>query len=846
MNHTTMSNTIDFGIDLGTTNSSVALCRDGTTRVFQSVDLMQVTPSVVYVGRAGRMLTGKKAYDTWVADPQNTQAEFKRWMGFSDRLKFPASGRDMSAEELSAEVLKALRADAMRATNEEINAAVITVPAAFGSLQCEATGRAAALAGIEEAPLLQEPIAAAIAYGAGPGSRDQSWMAFDLGGGTLDIAVVSTRNDVLAVLEHQGDNRLGGKDIDSALADLLFESLGQNFALPTPQTNPERHARLRRAIIRQAEHAKIALSTVQEVPLDLFDLGEDNDGKPIELSLTIQRAQLEARIAPLIDRCLELVTRAISGARISRKQIHRLLLIGGPTQMPIIREALAAHVGAPLDFSIDPMTVVAQGAAAYATTVVRKGTGRSIASSSTERPDAAGAVRLKLSQELASGSLKSPVAGVFEDAGAVHEIQIQSHGGFWTSGFVTLQKGRFAMDVMLTDRQPSTRFIISARDKRGRVVEITPSEFSVAYMLPMAAPPLPHTVAVELTDFHGKQRYDPIFPRNTPLPAEARRSYTADQTLRPSESEATLPIKFWEIEVSEDPDERWWAGCVHVRADRIRRPIPEGSELELTIKLDASRKLTVEVFVPVLNESFVQGVYVPDPPSARTQLKDQIDICFERLRSVQASMYEADRDDLRERAVVIESQLEAIDERLHEEESRGGNLDPDATMAPTQALRRIRLQLSQLEEQLDTGVDRELIRKVRHDLNWTTNVVTENGMEADQEEVARLRLQFEKYAAANDPRGLKWVKERLYALRGPILDRTPQFWHEVLDWLRQPGRRFVNSATAQTWVNKAEDARARNDLPALREAVNAAYGMLAENRAKIEKDQSAQSGLRGA
>src|SRR4051812_31622610 len=152
-----MSDTIDYGIDLGTTNSSVALCRGGEVRVFQTTDLMNVTPSVVYVSKSGRMLVGKKAYDNWVQDPQNTQAEFKRWMGYSDRLRFPASGKELAAEELSAEVLKSLRADAERQTQERVIAAVITVPAAFGSLQCDATGKAAKLAGFEQAPLLQEP-----------------------------------------------------------------------------------------------------------------------------------------------------------------------------------------------------------------------------------------------------------------------------------------------------------------------------------------------------------------------------------------------------------------------------------------------------------------------------------------------------------------------------------------------------------------------------------------------------------------------------------------------------------------------------------------------------------------
>src|ERR1700722_6073103 len=155
-----MNSTIDFGIDLGTTNSAVALCRNGEIRIFQSNDLMNVTPSVVYISKTGRMLVGKKAYDIWVQDPDNTQAEFKRWMGFSDRLTFAASGKTMSAEELSAEVLKSLRADAGRQAQVYFSPAVTPGPAALGALQCEATGRAAKLAGFAEATLLQEPIAA--------------------------------------------------------------------------------------------------------------------------------------------------------------------------------------------------------------------------------------------------------------------------------------------------------------------------------------------------------------------------------------------------------------------------------------------------------------------------------------------------------------------------------------------------------------------------------------------------------------------------------------------------------------------------------------------------------------
>ncbi len=365
-----MNVSIDFGIDLGTTNSSIACCRRGEVRIFQTNEMMTITPSVVFIGKTGRMLVGKRAYDAWTSAPENTQAEFKRWMGFSDQLLFPACNRRMTAEELSAEVLKSLRADVLRATGEDVTASVITVPAAFGILQCDATGRAAKLAGFDEAPLLQEPIAAAIAYGASAAGSAQRWVVFDLGGGTLDIAVVSTRNGRLAVLEHQGNNRLGGKDIDRAIAErLLLPALAARFQLPDRTAQPTQYDRLFRSLVRLAEQTKIALSTVSTATVDIFDLGDDLTGTPLELSFPLERAAVEKEIAPLLDKCLDLTRRALEGARLSPADVDRVILVGGPTQMPVVRAALVFLLGDKLDYSIDPMTVVARGAALYASTL---------------------------------------------------------------------------------------------------------------------------------------------------------------------------------------------------------------------------------------------------------------------------------------------------------------------------------------------------------------------------------------------------------------------------------------------------------------------------------------------
>src|SRR5271167_1888652 len=217
-----MTNTVDYGIDLGTTNSCIARWEGGSVRVFQNNDQMNVTPSAVHILKTRRVIVGRRAYAALLTDPENVAIEFKRWMGQKDHKRFPAAQRELSAEELSAEVLKSLRDDVRRQTGTDVQTAVITVPAAFGALQCEATARAAKLAGLIEAPLLQEPIAAAIGYGIKPGSENQKWLVFDLGGGTLDIAVISTKDGRLNVLEHRGNNLLGGKDVDRLIVEQLF------------------------------------------------------------------------------------------------------------------------------------------------------------------------------------------------------------------------------------------------------------------------------------------------------------------------------------------------------------------------------------------------------------------------------------------------------------------------------------------------------------------------------------------------------------------------------------------------------------------------------------------------
>ena len=201
-----MAKYYDYGIDLGTTNSCVAKQSNSDIIVYQNLDNMNVTPSAIYMGKNGRMLVGRRAYDKVISEPENTAIEFKRLMGVQTSKHFELAEKEMTPVELSAEVLKSLRDDVYRNTNTYLNHAIITVPAAFGTIQCEDTYKAAEIAGFKSVVLLQEPIAAGIAYGAKLDSKDQYWLVFDFGGGTLDIAIISPFDGRLTVVNHEGDN----------------------------------------------------------------------------------------------------------------------------------------------------------------------------------------------------------------------------------------------------------------------------------------------------------------------------------------------------------------------------------------------------------------------------------------------------------------------------------------------------------------------------------------------------------------------------------------------------------------------------------------------------------------
>jgi molecular chaperone DnaK len=834
-----MSNTVDYGIDLGTTNSCIARWEAGAVRVFQNNDQMNVTPSAVHVLKTGRVIVGRRASGALLTDPDNVAVEFKRWMGQKDRKRFPAARRELSSEELSAEILKSLREDVRRQTGTDVVTAVITVPAAFGALQCEATARAAELAGLEEAPLLQEPIAAAIGYGARPGSANQRWLVFDLGGGTLDTAVVSTREGRLNILEHRGNNLLGGKDIDRSIVEhVLLPALEATYDLGASGPSTARSTLLPRLRIK-AEEAKIDLSTDTQVVISLFDLGKDDSGTPIDFEVSLTRGQLEALMEPLLDKCCVLAQEALAGARVTGADLDRILLVGGPTQSPLLRAMLSTRLGAPVDFSADPMTVVGRGAAVYASALER--TKRIVATST-------GCVRLKLAYEPVTVEMQCSVAGRVLDAPSGVEIKIDSESGIWTSGWMKPRDGFFETPVSLKEGDITT-FWVYVRDGQGRLLETDMPEFTIRHGLVPSAPPLPHTLSVEVLMPGGHPGLDPVFPKGTSLPAEKTVKYRATHALVPGNPDSDLAIKLWEGEYLDDPDANEWVGNLLLPNDGVPRSVPEGAEIKVTIQVNASRQMTVEAFVPHINQHFTGKIYVPqreeqDFSNLANEVGLETQQYRQRLEELERALSDETDTSTQTELEELRRDIDELDAKAPAFSGAPGKADPDDARRVVDDAKTVRGRLGSLERRL--AGHRSPLDKTQfvESIEIAAEVVSKFGSSLEKQQLPMLRRELERAASKGDDKGVQRVCEEIDGLRWRVLFKQDWFWREIFDSLRQPDTLFVDRAEARRLIVEGQVAVSTGDGEELRKVVRSLWELQPKGGAEATRERAVRSGLR--
>jgi molecular chaperone DnaK len=529
----------------------------------------------VWIDPKGAIRVGRTAKEKLESEPTDAHCEFKGAMGKPREYVFARSGRRFTPPQLSAEVLKSLKGDAERRTREQIEAAVITIPAAFQLDQCDATRQAASLAGFIESPLLQEPVAAALAYGFQSDSDRVFWLVFDFGGGTFDAALVHMRDESIQVVNHGGDNDLGGKHLDWAIVEQLWiPALTKDRRLEGfRRGNPKWLAAIAK-LKYMAEAAKIRLS--HEAAVDVRDdnlLCLDDRGEPVFFETELSRRQVEQLAEPLILRSVNICRKVLADRRLGASDVEKVLLVGGPTLAPYFQDRLSAELGIALEFERDPLTVVGQGAAVFAAT-------QRLSDHAIPAPAAVGSCTLQLYDfKPVGGDPEPPIGGKVtapdgrDLEGYTIEFVNTSSRPEWRSGKIGLgPSGAFLTSLWAQKGQDNT-FTIELRDPASRQQAIHPG--TISYMIGVGISDAPLTLSVGIGLANNEAEW--LVEKGRALPARGKVIVRTVKSVRQGQSEViVIPILQGQ---NRRADRNNVVGQVEIAAKDIRRDVPAGSEV---------------------------------------------------------------------------------------------------------------------------------------------------------------------------------------------------------------------------------------------------------------------------
>lgn len=813
---------INIGIDLGTTNSAVAVNYSGKTEIVKNSAGSDYTPSVFGIDKSGNKIVGVKAYDRLYKSSsdeelQNNRAEVKRLMGTSETIHFSRIDKDLTPEEVSSEILKNLKEDATRKYSDlSTVAAVITIPAHFSSLQAEATKRAGQLAGFKHVILLQEPIAAAMAYGFEK-SENENWLVYDLGGGTFDVALISSKDSNLTVLGHSGDNFLGGKDFDLKIIDEVIKpEILNKYKLTDFDRSSKKYGSIFARLKAVAEAAKIELSQYDKTTIEIEDIGDDEDGNEIYISIILTRQQFEEIIKPHVIKTIELVKNTLKESGISQTSVSRIVLVGGPTQIPFIRKSLEDEFKIKVDGSIDPLTVVARGASIFGlsqrvpTDVLNEG-----------RVSLNDEMNATLNYESMTSDEDQTVTGIIEelrDSEDEYFVQIQSDSGFYTSSKIKLRNGKF-FDTIAIEKGKTNTYWLYLFDNAGNTVPVFPDSFSVTHGLTVAGAPIPHDIGVVYakkgfdSGFQMTEVCDPFFEKNSIPPLKKTNSYKTVKKLEKGK-ENSLPIKVYEGD-SSNPANNETITTLQIDGKKLPYDLVEGTEVDITISIDESRTVTVEAYLPsvelTLNaraDTYKQAVNV-------SELEKDLAVQKERLKSIKNNVSQDEYNQL-------ENTIDDLGTNI-----KNADIDNDDKNKAERDMRELKTNFDALEQSKEMPqLSSEFEEKIQNAKEVTDEL--QDGDEKNEvlRELTVLDKEGRKAIETNDKTMLLRVNEQIEQLTFRSLFENPSAWVYMLNLIKEKRSELSSQTDANYFIEKADKAIDENDVEELKRCVRSLLDLL--------------------
>lgn len=718
---------IDYGIDLGTTNSAIARIDNGEVKIIKSHDgQMDTTPSVVHFTKVKTMFVGSKAFNQIDADAKknfkefqskksidgaNTCFEFKRTMGSDKKYFVPNMEKDYFSEDLSSEILKKLKSYVI---DEEVSAAVITVPAKFRQNQLDATQRCAELAGFEYCELLQEPIAASIAYGIDSKNMKGYWLVFDFGGGTFDAALMKVDDGIMKVIDTEGDNHLGGKNIDYALVDqLLISYLYQNFSIKQILADDQAHFLLKDELKKHAEEAKIELSQNKEAPIFVDDIGIDDNGKEMYIDININLSQFEKVVSPIFQRAIDISLKLLNRNKLKGIDLDNIILIGGPTFSQTLRRMLREQITERFETSIDPMTAVAKGAALFAatkdipTTIIKRDNQKiqlilKYPETTVETEEKIG---LRIDRKLSSGIIPAKLY-----------VEITRNDKVWSTGKIELEGDSEIFNLMLNESK-SNGFLISLFDEKGTLLPCEPSGFTIIQGIKVASATLPYNIGIDLFD-PGEGRIGVYtlkgLEKNTSLPAKGKGTYKTQKEIRPGNSEDQIKIEIYEIGYKQDGSKKILNELINtitITGEDLPQYLPAKSDVEITLNIDSSRRIRFSAYFPYLDETI--DIDVPEQRQVEFEaekISQELEETKHLIKTIEEESLVVDYKELKQ----LENEIVELDAIL-----KNGKGDYNTKTQVMERLREVLKKLDHIQEENEWP-------KIEDELQWLLNRMKNN------------------------------------------------------------------------------------------------------------------------
>lgn len=811
-----MENTINFGIDLGTTNSAIAKFIKGEVIIFTNPqDYGRTTlPSVVSY-KKDKITVGSKAKEFLEKDPKSVVGVFKRKMGTAESFKIKSINESKTPIELSAQVLKELKTFVN--TGETVDSVVLTIPASFDLIQSNATKEAGYQAGFKQVVLLQEPIAASLAYANMKKSKelqDGQWLVYDLGGGTFDVALIKIKDGEMKVVDHEGDNFLGGADFDNLIVEkLIIPKISEKYSFENLEDEMKsasgKHNAKYYVLLRRAEEAKITLSAKSsaEIVVDGFNDDDDNE---VDIEITITRSEFNDLIRDSIDNTINMIKTILTRNSLKSNDLQFALMVGGSTYIPYVRQRVEEVLQLPVNCEIDPTTAVAVGAAYYAATKQKEIT-------KGDKPKKQSSISVKASYNKASREKEELFAARIsgDTTGLFYKI-IRQDGGFDT-GLKKLSE-RINEDLPLVENAFNF-FTLTVYDSQNNVIETDIEPIGINSGFGISGQPLPEDICLEVDDYDnpGMTRLALVFQRNTVLPTKRNLTFPINKTIIKGSESEVIRVNVLQGSHLALPEANKVIGYVSISGKQLKRDISKGSDIEITISLSESQDLTVAAYLNMADQEFKETFNPKERHTPVDLLKTQVSDLSEKLDEEIEQATEKEDYEAASSLSKLKKEMELVSEETE-------NLTTDDVTDKRYQLEDKKRKIAQ---EIDSATKNKRLQKAKEHYFETKEECKElldnHGNDYEFKSFNDIVSQEDAFMSTNSPIKIQEKSDELNSISGQIRWRTPDYLKGVFVWLKKEQPRMNDANQAKSLIEAGTFAIESQNWDRLKD-VN--YGLL--------------------